>query len=48
MIESPTAKPLEDEFQSLADAEEELRRLEFRKHVLNSIQVLSTPFASEL
>ncbi len=40
MIESQTAKP-EDAFQSLADAEEELRRLKFRKHVLNSIQVLA-------
>jgi hypothetical protein len=40
MIESQTAKP-EDAFQSLADAEEELRRLKFRKYVLNSIQVLA-------
>ncbi len=41
MIESHSAKPLEDAFESIADAEEELRRLQFRKHVLNSIQVLT-------
>jgi hypothetical protein len=40
MIESQTAESRRDSFQRFANAEKELRRLQFRKQVLDSIQVL--------